>query len=79
MRRDLYFYGRSLRREAAATTVSRTASATFVCTGCGCSATATDQGLLLAIGWKLLPGEPRAVERPALCPPCSRKRLTGVF
>jgi len=79
MRRDLYSYGRSSRREIQAASQTRSSSATFVCAGCGCSASAAEQDLLLAIGWKALPAGPDDADVPALCPPCNRRGVRGVF
>lgn len=78
MRRDFYWYGRS---EGSQTTAfaSRAEVEVFVCGGCGCSATAEDEALVNALGWRILPRHAGAgVERPALCAACARKGLTGV-
>jgi hypothetical protein len=76
---DLYSYGRAI--PADATTLDREDEElqTFVCGGCGCSATARDAVLVLTIGWRLLPKRAHADERPALCPCCARRFVSSLI
>ena len=75
---DLYSYGRSLPNDAAAFSRAEAELQTFVCAGCGCSATAADAALVLTIGWRLLPKRPRSGDRPALCPRCARRFVSSL-
>jgi len=70
---DLYSYGRAIRSDAATLGAAEQQLETFVCAGCGCSATAPDAALVLTIGWRLLARKVRGEERPALCPCCARR------
>jgi hypothetical protein len=69
---DLYSYGRSGVSDSQLS-ASEHDLETFLCSGCGCSATAEDATLVLTIGWRLLPRKVREGDRPALCPRCARR------
>jgi len=80
---DLYAYGRSVTRDASRRDTSQSSRAldsreTFVCAGCGTSATAESAALVLTIGWRLLPRRDRD-ERRALCPRCSRRSVSSLM
>lgn len=75
---DLYSYGRSLSHDAASFSPEEAELETFVCAGCGCSATAPDAALVLTIGWRLLPMRARGGDRPALCARCARRFVSSL-
>ncbi len=75
---DLYSYGRAIPADAKTLGPDEEQLQTFVCGGCGCSATARDAALVLTIGWRLLPGKVRSDERPALCPRCARRFVSSL-
>jgi hypothetical protein len=75
---DFYSYGRSLRAGDRTLSEPDEGLQTFSCAGCGCSATARDESLVLTIGWRLLPGAARDGERPALCPRCARRSVSSL-
>lgn len=70
---DLYSYGRANRQDGRSMSRVGNETLTFVCAGCGCSATAGDPRLISTIGWKLLPVRSADTDRPALCPRCARR------
>jgi hypothetical protein len=76
---DLYSYGRAVRSHPATLRANEQLLEAFVCAGCGCSATAPDAALVLTIGWRLLPRKARGYERPALCPRCARRFVSGLI